>query len=109
MNASSPRVVDGSIEAAARSNAPSPERAVACESSVPARTFTADHWLIDLLAFALAALLVGGVAMYGLDLVSSGMVELRPPTADPVVRDDFEATPVAAGAWADLLCCHEAQ
>src|SRR5262245_42289143 len=108
MNTLSPRVVDGRIEPAARSDAPSPERAVACESSIPARTFTADHWLIDLLAFALAALLVGGVALYGLDLVSSGEVGLR-PSADRVVPDDCEATPVASAGWVDLLGCHEPQ
>jgi hypothetical protein len=109
MKPSSPRVVDGSIDRSLRSAAGSPQRAVACASSIASRKFTADHWLIDLLALALAALLVGGAALYGLALVSRGMARPHPPAADHVIRDGLEATPVAAGAWADLLCCHETQ
>jgi hypothetical protein len=92
-----------------RSATQSPPRAVARASSIAARTFTADRWLFDLLALALAALLVGGAALYGLALVSSGAATPHPPAADRVMRDDLAATPVAAGAWADLLCCHEIQ
>lgn len=106
MKTSSPRVVDEGIDRSLRSAARSPQQAVACASSTAAK-FTADHWLIDLLALALAALLVGGAALYGLALVSSGMATPHPPAADHVIRDGLEATPVAAGAWADLLCCHE--
>ena len=109
MKTSSPRVDDGSMDMPTRSATQSPQRAVARASSIAARTFTADRWLIDLLALALAALLVGGAALYGLALVSSGVATPHPPAADRVMRDDLEATPVAAGGWADLLCCHEIQ
>ena len=66
-----------------------------------------ERWLIGLLVLALAGLLVGATALYGLAVVSTGVPTPNPPTTDRLMRGDHEAG--AFGVWGDLPCCQETQ
>jgi len=101
--------LNGRIDMPTRSATRSPGRAVVRAASSAARRFMPECWLIDLLALALAGLLVGAAALYGLAVVSTWVPTPNPRAADSLTRDDQEAGAAAFGAWDELLCYHEAQ
>ena len=102
MRTTNPSVVDRRIDMPARPSA-SPQRAVVRAASLAAGRFAADHWLIDLLALVLAALLIGATALYGLAVVSTWTAAPNAPGADLSTHDGLISTSVASGAWDDLL------
>jgi len=109
MRATDPRIADRRIEFPARPASPSPKGIVARAASIAAGRVPSERWLTNLVALALASLLVGAAALYGLALVSACMTTPNQPAPDVVTHEGLTATSVAPGAWADLLCCHETQ
>lgn len=106
MRTTTPSVVDRRMDVPARPGA-SPQGAMAREAPLAARRFALDHWLIDLLAFVLASLLVGATALYGLTVMPAWMAEPNPLGAGFSAHEEPIATSNGSGAWDDLLCCHE--
>ena len=104
MRTTNPSVVDRSMDTLAR---PVGERAMARRAAQAVVRLAVDHWLIDLLALVLAALLIGATALYGLAVVSTWTTPSSLRATDLSTRDGLISTSVASGAWDDLLCCHE--
>ncbi len=104
---SQPQCLNGRIDMPTQSATSSPGRAAAWAASSAVRRFMPERWLIDLLVLALAGLLVGAAALYGVGVVSP---RVSPnPAAAHLMRGDHEAGAGACGVWGDLLCGHETQ
>src|SRR5262245_60944303 len=98
MRTTNPSVFDRRMDVRAR-HAANPERAMAGAAPLAAVRSAVDHWLVDLLAFVLAALLVGATALYGLAVVSTWTDAPSRPAADLSTHDGLITTSVASGAW----------
>ena len=104
---SQPQCLNGRIDMPTPSATRGPGHVGAGTASSAAQRFMPERWLIDLLALALAGLLVGAAALYGLAVVSTWVSTPNPPTADRLIRGDHEAGTAAFGAWGERLCHHE--
>src|SRR5262245_29604872 len=105
MRSTSPSIVDGRTDTLAR---PGVERSLARTAApLAAGRVTADHWLVDLLALVLAALLVGATALHGLAVVSTWTAAPSWPSADLAANDGFISASVESGAWDGLSYYHE--
>jgi hypothetical protein len=104
MRTTSPTVVNGRVHMTTPSVTCHPARPVA---SSGARRFITERWLFDLLVLALAGLLAGAAAVYGLSVVSTGMPTLNRPTTDHSMVGDHEARAGGFGVPTDRLRRHE--
>ena len=106
---SQPQCLDGRIDMPTRSATRSQGRAGAVAASSGAQRFVPERWLIDLLALALAGLLVGAATLYGLAVVSTWVATPQPRSGDRLMRANHEGGALTFGTCGELSCCHEAQ
>ena len=103
MRTMSPRVENGRTPTHTPSFARGPREAVVRDGLSAVRRFVSETWLIELLGFALAGLLVVVTSLCGLALVSTWVRTPYPPIA----RLTHAGQEVEADAWvvSGVTCC----
>ena len=74
-----------------------------------ARRFLPAPWLGELLMLALAAVLVGSAALYGVAVMSARVPMPTSSAADGWLRSDYDATACTYEFWNDPQLCLEAR
>jgi len=109
MRTMSPRVENEKMHVTTRPAVRSPRDAVARAVSTARQRFMLERWIVDLLVLALAFLLVGATALYGLAGASKLVPPANPPVADRLTGGDREPATGALNVCRDLVRSQDMQ